>query len=76
MTLFNRTSSKLRKVGNSNVITVPYHLVQEWNLKANDQLVLYQLDGLLVMVPLAYLGVAGEHPLIRKLIDLTWELHP
>lgn len=64
-----RIDSKARQVGNSLVTTLPYSLCQALNLKENDRLVLYQFDGILVVVPLAYLGVIGEPELIRRLTE-------
>jgi hypothetical protein len=47
--------------------TIPHQLCREWNLKPGDPVVTYQIDGLWVLVPLAYLGVIGEPKLVQHL---------
>ena len=71
MTILNRRTSKLRKVGNSPGLTIPAQILRDWGTKLGDQLVLYQLDGLLVVVPLAHLAQIGEPRLIRLLTSQT-----
>ena len=67
MKLITRLDSKARRVGTSLVTTIPHGIVSAWNLRSNDRLVLYQLEGQLVVVPLAYLGEIGEPTLLRQL---------
>lgn len=62
-----RIGSKARKVGNSMTTTIPKAIVDNWNLKEGDQTVIYQIEGMMVVCPLAYLGMVGEPKLVRLL---------
>lgn len=71
MDLINRWVTKARWVGTSLTTTLPAQMCREWNVRGGDPLVTYQMDGVLLILPLAYLGVNGEHRLIKLLRDST-----
>lgn len=71
MQIQNRSTCKARKVGTSMTMTLPWRLVREWNIQEGDPVVTYQLDKLLVVVPLSHLLEIGEPTLVRQLTEPT-----
>ena len=70
--LINRRQTKLIKLGPYSLVTViPWEIIKAWNLKKGDAIVTYQIDNLLVLTPLAHLGMTGEPRLVRHLELLT-----
>lgn len=64
-----RHQTKLRKVGNSHVVTIPARTRWLWDLNDGDPLVTYQIGQVMLTLPLNYLPVNGVHPLVRRLIE-------
>lgn len=64
-----RHQTKLRKVGNSHVVTVPARTRWLWDLEDGSPVVQYQIGQVLLMLPLDYLPANGVHPLVRRLIE-------
>ena len=54
-----RRLQKVRKVGNSLIITLPTQAAADLSLKEGDQLAVYQLDRALVIFPMADLPKSG-----------------
>lgn len=66
--LINRRQSKLIQLGLTSLVTVvPWEIVTALNLRKGDPMVTYQLDGLMVLTPLAYLGEIGQPKLVKYL---------
>jgi len=61
----HRMPTKIRKVGTSHVITVPWQIVKAFNLKQGDPMVIYTKDHQLVVVPLAYVAEIGIPPVVH-----------
>ncbi len=67
MKLVNRWWTKARAVGHSTVMTLHQPICLQWQLKPGDALVTYQLEGILLVMPLDYLRTVGEPQLLQYL---------
>lgn len=48
-------------------MTLPKDVGREWGIGAGEELVMYQLGGMLLIVPLQYVMSMGEPKLLRSL---------
>lgn len=62
-----RWSRKILPQGNSLCVGIPFDLVKEWDLQQSEEMVMYQLDRALVIVPLRTLLKHGEVKVLRPL---------
>lgn len=76
MTHIIRRATKARLAGTSLISTIPWEIRKAWNLRVGDQLVNYQIEGVMLTVPLAYLGMIGEPRLVEVLTNFLPPLDP
>ena len=61
----NRWSRTLTKSGSSHNVTIPVDVVKQWELQTGEELVMYQLDGALLILPLERVLQIGEPALLK-----------
>ena len=71
-----RQLQKVRKVGNSLILTLPKTSMDEMGIEQGDQLVIYQLREALVIVPFLPLTKRGAPPSLQEVDRLTRRLAP
>jgi antitoxin component of MazEF toxin-antitoxin module len=65
--VINRWSRKATRHGNSLFVSLPVDLTKEWSVSEGDNLIVYQLDRALVVIPLSRLLEEGEPELLKPL---------
>ena len=69
----NRWSRRITKSHKSLTVTIPHDVVKQWEVREGQEVVVYQLDGALLVIPLERLLTLGEPALLRpltKILDL------
>ena len=62
-----RWSRKAIRVGHSLAVTLPYDLAQAWGVTPGQELVMYQIDQALVVLPLQQVLKRGLPRLVESL---------
>lgn len=60
-----RWSRRILPQGHSLCVSIPHDLVKEWDLTLGQEMVVYQLDRALLVVPLQTLLKHGEVKLLK-----------
>lgn len=66
-----RWGRTVQKHGHSLYVSLPHDLVKLWNLEPGQEMIVYQLNHLLVAVPMDSLLRQGEPKILQQLVSLS-----